>query len=164
MISPRCVYGLVLSFWRLSAIPLRRSLAIKVGILRRSAGPERLSTKAISDGGLFTTGLLTSFRNLFNSLILLIGLYKNRLKMRDFIPSYTIKIFFPANSFSQCRRSKSSWDHTICDDLFPSGDLLQAVLKTHFFLMVVLWGAGGLLFLCSGGASLTNGLHSPVLL
>jgi hypothetical protein len=42
--------------------------------------------------------------------------------MRRFIPSYTIKIFFPANSFFQSRRSENSWDHTICGDLFPSGD------------------------------------------
>ena len=116
-----------MSFWRLSAIPLRLSLAIKVGVLRRSAGPERLSTRAVFDDGVFTTGFLLSFRSLFNSLILLIRLYKNRLKMRHFIPSYTIKIFFPANSFSQCRRSKSSWGHRISADLFPSGDLLQGV-------------------------------------
>jgi hypothetical protein len=84
--------------------------------------------------------------------------------MRRFIPSYTIKIFFPANSFFQFRRSKSSWDHTISDDLFPIGDLLQNDLRRHFFLMAFFCGAGGLLFLCSGVASLINGLHSPVFL
>jgi hypothetical protein len=40
----------------------------KVGILRRSAGAERLLTKAVSDAGLPTTGFLPSLRSLFNSL------------------------------------------------------------------------------------------------
>ncbi len=65
------VDGLVLSFWRLSTIPLRLSFAIKVCIFRRSSRLERLSTKAVSDG-LFTIGFLPSFRLLFNSLIFLI--------------------------------------------------------------------------------------------
>jgi hypothetical protein len=65
------VYGLILSFWRLSTIPLRLSFAIKVCISRRSSRPERLSTKAVSDG-LFTIGFWPSLRLLLNALIFLI--------------------------------------------------------------------------------------------
>ena len=83
--------------------------------------------------------------------------------MHRFIPSYTTKAFFPASSFFQFRRSKSSWDQAIFDDLLPSGDLLQGVLKAHFFLMAVFCEAAGLLFWCSDGASLMNSLHSSVL-
>lgn len=80
--------------------------------------------------------------------------------MRSSTPSYTIKIVFPSNSFSRSRHSKSNWYHTISVDLFPSGDLLQGVLKMHYFPVVFFCGAGGLLFLCLGGACLINGLHS----
>ena len=73
--------------------------------------------------------------------------------MCGFIPSYTIEIFFLANSFSQCRHSKSNGYHMICADPFPSGDLVQGVLRMHFFGVAVFYGAGELLFLCSGGAS-----------
>jgi hypothetical protein len=71
MLSCGRVYGLILRFWRLSAIPLRLSFAMKVCILRRSAVAERLSTKAVSDG-FFTIGFLPALRRLFNSLIFLI--------------------------------------------------------------------------------------------
>lgn len=84
--------------------------------------------------------------------------------MRSSTPSYTIKIVFPSNSFSRFRHSKNNWYHTICADLFPSGDLLQGVLKAVCFSIAIFFAAGGLLFLCSGDASLKNCLHSLILL
>lgn len=135
---------------------------MKVCILRRSAVAERLSTKAVSDG-FFTIGFLPFLRRLFNSLIFLIWFYKNHQKGAGlFIPSYTKKIFFPANSFFQSRRSKNTRCRTICADLFPSGDLLQGVSKAYYFLIAIFCAAGGLLFLCSGGACLINCLNSLV--
>jgi hypothetical protein len=83
--------------------------------------------------------------------------------MRRFIPSCTKEIFFHANFFSQCRHLKNNWNRIISADLFPSGDLMQGVLKALFFLIAVFCGAGGPLFLCSGGASSIIGLPSPVL-
>ncbi|MDH3828305.1 MAG: hypothetical protein OET21_12860, partial [Desulfobacterales bacterium] len=84
-------------------------------------------------------------------------------KRRWSIPSYTIRIFFPSNSFFQSRRSKNTWCRTICADLFRSGDLLQGVSNANSFLIAIFCVAGGLLFLCSGGACLINWLRALVL-
>ena len=76
------------------------------------------------------------------------------------IRSYTIKIFFPSNSFSRSRHLKSNWYQTIFVDLFPSGDPFPGVLKMHYFPIVIFCDAGGLLFLCSGDAFFINDLRS----
>jgi len=85
------------------------------------------------------------------------------IKKRWSTPSYTIKIFFPSNFFFQSRRLKNIWCHMTGADLFPSGDLLPGVSKANYFLIAIFCAAGGLLFLCSGGACLINCLHSRVL-
>ena len=85
------------------------------------------------------------------------------IKKRWSTPSYTIKIFFPSNFFFQSRRLKNIWCHMTGADLFPSGDLLPGVSKANYFLIAIFCAAGGLLFLCLGGASLINYLHSLVL-